>query len=260
MSGRALAVVLGLVVLAGLAPLRASVALVTGLGLLAGQPSGPLAMAVGVLAGLLLFLPPALPLLAAGGVALRGWHLPRGLAVGLAVAAGLLGALLSLLAAGINPPVSQPLVLVKGAAFTLSAVGAVLLLAAPRAGLAALALPLAVAIWSLGSGVMVARQAVTLAAGQPYCLAAHGGPAFASLADLRGAALFTERGGFKSTSNWYFHAVLIVADPAGVRLYNWSHRARAFAPISAETDSRLIAPVHASCTPRAGFLRGLPLW
>jgi hypothetical protein len=42
------------------------------------------------------------------------------------------------------------------------------------------------------------------------------------LEGLRGTRLFTTFTGYKSTSRWYFHAVLIVDGEKGREYWNWS--------------------------------------
>ena len=115
------------------------------------------------------------------------------------------------------------------------------------------------AVWSLGAGLAAGIGAVTLAGDAPYCLATQSlaGPV-QSLAALRGLSFYTNQSGYKSTSHWFFHGILIVADPQGDTYYNWSPRHLRFEGLS-NPDRQIASPLHI-CTPIPGFGQTLPLW
>lgn len=146
---------------------------------------------------------------------------------------------------------------------TLAASGAVIGAAAllecrMRLALATAAFPIVIAIWSLGSGAAAASGANLIADGRDYCVAGHGGPPVRSWAELRGVALYTDRAGYKSTSRWYFHAVLLVDDADGGASFNWSPRRLRWERL--EYPERLIEPVRGSCEPSPAFLRQLHIF
>jgi hypothetical protein len=45
-----------------------------------------------------------------------------------------------------------------------------------------------------------------------------------SIRDLRAFSFYTTRSGYKDSSRWYFHGLLIVCRPDGEEVYNWSPR------------------------------------
>lgn len=130
--------------------------------------------------------------------------------------------------------------------------------------------PIVAAIaWSLGSGVATAVQAYSIADGRPYCIATTGagktehlaGGLFSygeirGLEELRGVRLYTQKTGYKSTSHWYFNAVLVVGDKEPLEYWNWSvHRMRFERFV--EPD-RFIRTVKGACRPVDSFLARLP--
>lgn len=115
------------------------------------------------------------------------------------------------------------------------------------------------AIWSAASGVLAGTQAVTLADRYPYCIATstRGSPygPLRSLFELRGTNFYTEHTGYKDSSRWYFHAVLIVSAEQGRRYWNWSILRLRFEPI--ECFERLVEPIQGACLPETDFLSRL---
>ena len=119
------------------------------------------------------------------------------------------------------------------------------------------ALSVAAALWSVAAGVAAGWQAASRAAGQPYCLARHTSAAapVTSLADLRGFVFYTTATGYKDSSNWYFHGLLIVDAPSGRQVYNWSPQRLRFDLLG--HPDRFIAATLKACEPQARFLRTL---
>ena len=104
-----------------------------------------------------------------------------------------------------------------------------------------------VAFWSLVAMPVTAVQAIALADGQPYCLAIHGlGPA--SLTDLHGITFRTDRTGYKDSSRWYFHGILMSAG----NVWNWSPRPMRFDGVG-RPDGQLEDPRDA-CVPEPNWL------
>ncbi|MGB0695738.1 MAG: hypothetical protein ACPGOY_08815 [Rhodospirillaceae bacterium] len=113
--------------------------------------------------------------------------------------------------------------------------------------------PGALALWSLSSVPYVVVQANQIVAGRPYCLGAHTGHyPVQSLAELRGFYFYTTVTGYKSSSRWFFHGILLVETEQGLEAYNWSPRAFRFYRIS-NPDRMLESPFQA-CTPKQDFL------
>ncbi|WP_172978460.1 hypothetical protein [Ruegeria sp. THAF33] len=79
------------------------------------------------------------------------------------------------------------------------------------------------ALWSLLTVPMILVQAHFIADGAPYCIAEHSKNApVEAVRDLRGFSFYTTATGYKSTSKWYFHGLMIVDHPDAQRVYNWS--------------------------------------
>jgi hypothetical protein len=88
------------------------------------------------------------------------------------------------------------------------------------------------ACWSLATVPAVIIQANQIAGGAPFCIGAHGRTtSIESLWDLRGFSFYTTATGYKDTSRWYFHGVLVVQTKAGRRYFNWSPRSFSFHPV-----------------------------
>jgi hypothetical protein len=83
----------------------------------------------------------------------------------------------------------------------------------------------AVAAWSILSGVMMAAQAAWRAGGEPYCIAVARSPGpyreITSVFDLRGSHTFQEAIA-RGPQIMHFHAVLIVQGETERRWFNWS--------------------------------------
>ncbi|ATG47723.1 hypothetical protein CEW89_09180 [Celeribacter ethanolicus] len=83
-----------------------------------------------------------------------------------------------------------------------------------------------ISLWSLGTMALAASQIIAKTQGAPYCVARSGAPIH-SIAELRGLAFYTDETGFKSTSRWTFHGVLLTENQA----WNWSPQRLRFDPI-----------------------------
>ncbi|MBO9444399.1 hypothetical protein [Ruegeria sp. R14_0] len=104
------------------------------------------------------------------------------------------------------------------------------------------------ALWSLLTVSMILIQSHFIANGSPYCIAHHAqGSPVGAIYELRGFAFYTEATGYKSTSKWYFHGLMIVDHPDKQRIYNWSPRRWRFDLI--ERPDALIQPVRNACVP-----------
>lgn len=114
-----------------------------------------------------------------------------------------------------------------------------------------------VGAWSLLTVPAIVFQAHKLANGRAYCIAPHRSQAdITALSEMRGLTFYTTSSGFKSTSRWYFHGVLLVEENADVlEAYNWSPRRLRFYRI--ERPRELIRTPLDVCTPRDGFLSRL---
>ena len=200
---------------------------------------------------------PVLPLVSALLARYARLRLPGLVLVPLTVCSAVLGVLLTLAAMMDG---GSALAFLEGLMLTLAVVGGLQMLGrATEAGeLAALlmALPTLLALWSLATVPAAAISAQRLAAGHPYCIARHGaqGP-IQSWADLRGLSLYTTRTGYKSTSHWYLHAVLIVEAEADWSVWNWSFGAMGFTPLP--HPDWLTERAGSECTPEPIFLATL---
>ena len=104
------------------------------------------------------------------------------------------------------------------------------------------------ALWSLLTVPVVLVQARTISDGAPYCIAEHAeNSPVKALYELRGFSFYTTKTGYKSTSAWYFHGLMIVDYPEEQRVYNWSPRRWRFDQI--ERPDGFIKPVRNVCTP-----------
>ena len=169
------------------------------------------------------------------------------------------GSLLAILVSAALSGPGFPFAVVQSSAASGAVIGAAALLEGRmRLALATAVFPTVIAIWSLGSGAAAASGASLIADGRDYCLARQGGPPVRRWAELRGIALYTDRTGYKSTSRWYFHAVLLVDDAGGGSSFNWSPRRLRWERL--EYPERLIEPVRGSCEPSPAFLRHLDLF
>ena len=128
---------------------------------------------------------------------------------------------------------------------------------------------IAVMTWSFAAGVSVAVQAHSISDGKPYCIATtdavkagSGGTgdrdygAIRSLEALRGVRLYTDRTGYKDTSRWYFHGLLVVGQNEKLEYWNWSPRRLSFERV---TSPRVfVSEVTNACAPVEAFLSRLP--
>jgi hypothetical protein len=104
------------------------------------------------------------------------------------------------------------------------------------------------ALWSLLTVPMILIQTRVIAGGSPYCIAQHAeNSPIETLHQLRGFSFYTTETGYKSTSEWYFHGLLIVDDADEARIYNWSPRRWRFDLV--QRPDALIKPVANVCVP-----------
>ena len=104
------------------------------------------------------------------------------------------------------------------------------------------------ALWSLLTVPSILIQSHTIADGSPYCIAHHWPDTpVEALHELRGFSFYTEETGYKSTSEWYFHGLMIVDYPEEQKVYNWSPRRWRFDQV--ERPDGLIAHVRNACVP-----------
>ncbi|MEP4199347.1 MAG: hypothetical protein ABJL99_27285 [Aliishimia sp.] len=178
--------------------------------------------------------------------------LPKKVVIALAVLTGAFGILVSLLNAALSG-VGTGLALMHGLSLTIAVVGSILLLSSQTMKIAVvLTVPVAVAIWSLASVAAVTLQANNISSGRPFCLAPHSPNSDTqSFAQLRGLTFYSTSSGYKSTSRWYFHGVLLVETEGEIEAYNWSPRRLAFRRI--EQPQKFIATPLTTCTPQREF-------
>ncbi len=208
---------------------------------------------------LLVWFAPALP---AAMVLLR-FALPRPLSPALvwpiAIVTFLVGLFLTLLSLGFSSSLSGPLLSAHGSILSLAVASSILCLAigqidsnTARLAIFGMAVSAAAAIWSLLSVPAVVFQAHQTAAGSPFCITHHDSSSVVdSLWDLRGFSFYTTASGYKSTSTWYFHGILIVDGDDGLGYFNWSPRHFRFDRI--DHPERFIAPLENLCTPSSAF-------
>ena len=166
------------------------------------------------------------------------------------------GCLLVLLASLTFSGPEFPFIVLQALAGSAAVIGAAALLEGrTRLAMTSAAFPVLIAAWSLGAAAVAAGGAVRVADGRDYCIARHGGPAIRGWPELRGVALYTDRTGYKSTSRWFFHAILLVEDGDKDAAFNWSPRRMRWEML--ERPERLIEPVRGSCEPSPAFLRRL---
>lgn len=217
------------------------------------------AMDVGAAALLLAWFAPALP---AAMVILR-IALPRPVSPALiwplAIAVLLIGLFLTLASTAFSSPHSTLLSVTHGGVLSVAGASSVLCLAIGRIGsngarlaFSGLALSAAAAAWSLLSVPSVLFQANRISAGHPSCISHHGPSSeVSSIWDLRGFSFYTTDSGYKSSSGWYFHGILIVEGNDGRQYFNWSPRRFRFDRI--ERPERFIAPLRNLCVPSSAF-------
>lgn len=145
------------------------------------------------------------------------------------------------------------LAVMHGLSLTIAVVGSILLLSSQTMKITAvLALPVSVAMWSLASVAAITLQANNISNGRPFCLAPHSPNSDTqSFAQLRGLTFYSTSSGYKSTSRWYFHGILLVEAEGELEAYNWSPRRLAFHRI-AQPQKFIVTPLTA-CTPQQDF-------
>lgn len=162
----------------------------------------------------------------------------------LAIAALLVGLFLTLVSAAFSSPHSTLLSMAHGGALSLAVASSVLCLAigridsgGARLAFSGMALSATAAAWSLLSVPSVVFQANRISAGYPLCLSHHGPSSdVSSIWDLRGVSFYTTDSGYKSTSGWYFHGILLVDGNDGRQHFNWSPRRFRFDQINTPND------------------------
>lgn len=166
--------------------------------------------------------------------------------------------------AGAFSGAGSEIVWLYGFTLTLAVAASVLLLADdqtkpwwPFLTIGLLLVPFVAAIWSLAAGVVIYRQAEQLSGGQPYCIAHHNDreDPVSSLADLRGLMFYTTFSGYKDSSHWYFHGLLLVGRGQHLNVFNWSPRHLRF-DLLQKPQVQFIDPRKA-CRPRLDFLKSL---
>ncbi|TNJ38828.1 hypothetical protein [Phaeobacter sp. B1627] len=176
-----------------------------------------------------------------------------------AIAVFLAGLFLTFASTVLSSPHSTLLSLTHGGALSLAGASSVLCLAIGRIGsngvrlaLSGMALSAAAAAWSLLAVPSVVFQAKRISAGYPLCISHHG-PSLdvSSIWDLRGFDFYTTDSGYKSTSGWYFHGILIVDGNDGRQYFNWSPRRFRFDRV--EHPERFIASLRNLCEPSSAF-------
>lgn len=228
------------------------------------QPIAPGFMAerVNILVRVAYFLSWSAPLVPAATVLMRLAMLrPASLSLvwSATIIAFLTGMVLTLFGLAFASALSGPLLLTQGSVLSLAVASGILWLAsgqinrgATRLALAGMALSAAVAVWSLLSVPAVVFQAHQTAAGSPFCITHHNSSSVVnSLWDLRGFSFYTTASGYKSTSTWYFHGILIVDGDDGLGYFNWSPRHFQFDRI--DHPERFIASLENLCTPSSAF-------
>lgn len=180
-------------------------------------------------------LMPAAPLAVGLWLALCGPCLPAALATFLAGMSLWIGWALTLVTCAFAGP-GATLTFLYGGTLTVAIWASLALLskAAPSARRqrrvrAALALASLAALWSLAAMAVAQISAKRIAAQRPYCLLRH--DSF-SPADPRGFFSYTSASGYKDSSTWYFHGLLLIETASGPAVYNWSPRRLRFDPIA----------------------------
>lgn len=240
----------GGLVLAGLMQLPGDMAL--------SQLAGPGASAGLTAVAAFVDLVPALPLaLALAGLA--GGRIPWGLALGLTLVSALPAAVLTLLAS-YDTGGGAEIILAEGLALSLAVWGMLWCLAGQGVpGRALHGLAVLAALCSLATPFAVARQARLLADGAAFCIARHEADRpIRSWAELRGASFHTNRSGYKDTSSWYLHGLLLVDRVQGIEVWNWSPRHLRFDPLP--RAGQLVVSPFRTCTPVPAFLGRLSLF
>jgi len=119
----------------------------------------------------------------------------------------------------------------------------------PAISIAALGFVTLASAVSVSHAGAVWGDARRVAEGDPFCLAWHDtkGAPVRWIGDLRLSRFYLTKTGFKSTSRWYFHGVMIVRRASGDAYYNWSLRHLRFDRVADEAS--FFARVAGSCDP-----------
>lgn len=211
-------------------------------------------------------LAPFTPLVAAIIRRFTSWRLRRWQALALSLLLGAVGILMALVSAAFSGP-GFFFALVKGTMVALAVMAAFLLLSRQTSQSIAevyafllMIPPAIVAAWSIVSAGAVAFNAKGISDGEPYCLAIHGEEKpVSSLSELRGLEFYTTFTGYKDTSRWFFHGVMIVRRKHGLEVYNWTPRKMQFDRVDNYTLRNIIENPSSECVPRYGFLRSLSI-
>ncbi len=125
-----------------------------------------------------------------------------------------------------------------------------------QAGIKEMIVALIIALWSLCGVIGVIASATKIAVGLPYCIAAHGqSQPITSLWQLRGVSFYTASTGYKDSSRWFFHGVMVVNEGGLERYYNWSPANMRFDRVKRE--SLMIRRIYGACQPRKNFIGAL---
>jgi hypothetical protein len=207
-------------------------------------------------------LAPIFPIITAI-ILLTPLRLMKGFALLFAAITFLFGLFLSLLSAALSGA-GGAVAFMHGATLTLAASASFLALcrgdmnsSMGRSAIVLMTIPAIAATWSLAAGGMLIASARAMSSDKPYCIALHGDrKSVSSLANLRGLSFYTTRSGYKDSSGWFFHGVLIVQDDVGKSVYNWSAKMLRFEllpPKTFEDDPRY------ECVAQPDFISSLPL-
>ena len=155
--------------------------------------------------------------------------------------------------------------MLHGTALTIACAATFLLVSSvgPKARLLAaraFAFSVFVGLWSLVAVPLAYASAVKSASGKAYCIGHHSPipSELAAIQGLRGLFFYTKLSGYKSTSEWYFHGLLLVEEDAGISVYNWSPRRLQFQAV--ERPQLLTASPFHACVPRHNFLHEIDLF
>lgn len=108
-------------------------------------------------------------------------------------------------------------------------------------------------IWSIQTVPSIILQATSLAKTAPFCLGRHTSQhsPVTKFSDLRGFSFYSTGSGYKDSSRWFFHGILIVGTGNNRQYYGWSPRIQEFFKI--ERERSYIIPLRNSCKPTERF-------
>lgn len=202
---------------------------------------------------LCIWLAPIAPLIVAGFVLMGMRRIPVWLARLLAGAALIAGLFLTLASGAFS--LGSTTQLMHGVTLTIAVSSSFLIWAGgdheptpswvAKSGIAAASIA---ALWSVLTVPMIQIQSHVIASGSPYCIGHHAPDSpVSAIHALRGFSFYTEETGYKSTSEWLFHGLMVVDGPNAQRIYNWSPRRWRFDLV--ERPDKLIRPVRNVCIP-----------